>query len=67
MSWLRDVGAALQKTILMEERMSTMSERLTRLALLYDDLDRRLARLEGKFELLERIGAPRRRRLRPSN
>jgi len=66
MSWLRDVGAALQKAMLMEERMNTMSERLTRLALLYDDLDRRLARLEGKFELLERIGAPRRRRLPPS-
>src|SRR5574341_1543131 len=59
MTWLRDVGAALQKAVLMEERMSTMSERLTRLVRLYEDLDRRLARIEGKFELLERMGAPR--------
>lgn len=63
MTWLREVGAALQKAILMEERMSTMSERVTRLALLYEDLDRRLARIEGKFELLEKMGAPRGRRL----
>jgi len=66
MSWLRDIGAALQKAILMEERMNIRSERLSRLALLYDDVDRRLARIEGKFELLERMSAPRRRRLPPS-
>jgi len=66
MSWMRDIGAALRKAVLMEERMSVMSERLSRLALSYDDLDRRLARLEGKFELLERMGAARRRRLPPS-
>ena len=66
MSWMRDVGAALQKAILMEERMNQMGERLSRLATLYADVDRRLARLEGKFELLERMGAERRRRLPPS-
>ena len=66
MSWMRDIGAALRKAVLMEERMSVMSERLSRRALSYDDLDRRLARLEGKFELLVRMGAARRRRLPPS-
>lgn len=66
MSWVRDVVHVLRQIVLVEERMTLISERLTALAEAYNDLNQRLARLEGKFELLERIGATRPKRLPPS-
>ena len=62
MSWARDAVAALRKMILIEDRVSQLSEQVKKLADSYNDIDRRLLRMEAKFELLERAatGAPRR-------
>jgi len=62
----RDVVEALRKIFVMDERIGRLSEEVKFLAERYEDLDRRLARLEGKFELLESLGAPRRKRLPPA-
>lgn len=63
MSWARDAVIALRKIILIEDRIVQLTGHVKQLAAHYDDLDRRLARLEGKFELIERLGGPRRRSL----
>ncbi len=63
MSWARDVLHALRKIVLVEERIVVLAERVTALASAYDEMSRRLARLEGKFELLERLGSRRGKRL----
>ncbi len=57
MSWARDAIEALRKIILLEERIGLLTEHVKALAATYEDMNRRLARLEGKFELLERMGA----------
>jgi len=66
MSWLQDALLALRKVVLIDSRISELSAQVKALAEAHQNLDRRLARLEGKFELLERMGAARRRRLPPS-
>ena len=63
MSWARDAVAALRKMILIEDRIVQLSDQMRRLAELYGNLDRRLVRLEAKFELLERLGGARGRSL----
>jgi len=62
-SWALESLAAIKRIILLEDRIKTLSEQSERLIDTCRDLDRRLIRLEAKFELLERMGAPRRRRL----
>jgi hypothetical protein len=52
----RDAVAALRKLILIEDRLVQLSDRVKQLAELYGDLDRRVVRLEAKFELIERLG-----------
>ena len=64
MNWVRDVVHVLRRIVLVEERIM-VAERVAALANAYDDVNRRLARLEGKFELLERMGAARLKRLPP--
>ena len=49
----------------MEHRMDTMTEQVKQIALACQDLDRRLVRMEAKFELLERMAAPATRRSLP--
>jgi len=66
MTWVRDVVTVFQKIATIEDRLTYLARRYDALALAYEDLDRRLARLEGKFELLERLGQRGRRRLPPS-
>jgi hypothetical protein len=51
--------------VLIEERMETLSSKVKSLAETCTDLDRRLVRIEAKFELLERMAAPRTRRRLP--
>ena len=63
MSWALESLAAIKRIILLEDRIKTLSEQSERLIDTCRDLDRRLIRLEAKFELLERMGTPRRRRL----
>lgn len=60
MSWARDAVAALRKVILIEDRVETLTSQVKALAEAYSDIDRRLIRLEAKFELLERVATSRR-------
>ncbi len=63
MSWARDAVTALRKMILIEDRIAQLSDQVKQLAELYGDVDRRLVRLEAKFELIERLGGARVRSL----
>jgi hypothetical protein len=62
-SWARDAVAAIRKIVLIEERMETLTAQVKTLAESYTDLDRRLVRVEAKFELIEKMGAASRRAL----
>jgi len=48
---------------LLEDRMEGLSTQVDGLATTFSELDRRLIRLEAKFELLERMASPSRRAL----
>ena len=58
MSWARDAVAAIRKIVLIEERMETLTAQVKQLADGHTDLDRRLVRLEAKFDLIEKMAAP---------
>ncbi len=62
MSWARDALSALRKIILIEDRVARLSDQVKSLADSYADIDRRLIKLEAKFELIERVAGPRRER-----
>jgi len=64
-SWGTEVLAGIRKIVLMEHRMDTLTEQVKQIALSCQDLDRRLVRMEAKFELLERMAAPPARRPLP--
>jgi hypothetical protein len=65
MSWAADALKTLKKVILIEEKVTTLAEDVKALALRYQELSERLARIEGKFEAYERVAsAPGRKRLR---
>jgi hypothetical protein len=49
--------------VLIEDRMEALTVQVKHLADGYTDLDRRLVRLEAKFDLLEKMAAPGRRAL----
>lgn len=55
MSWAGDALKSLRKIILIEDKITTMAEDVKTLALLYQELSERLARMEGKFEAYERL------------
>jgi predicted nucleic acid-binding Zn-ribbon protein len=63
MSWARDTLEALKRIILLEDRIRSLTEESQRLMDKCQDLDRRLIRMEAKFELLERMATPSRRAL----
>jgi len=58
MSWATDAYAAIRKIVLLEDRMENLAKQVDSLATSFGELDRRLIRLEAKFELLERMAAP---------
>jgi hypothetical protein len=60
-SWAGEAVAAIRKMVLIEDRMTGLSDQVKRLASCYDDLDRRLHRLEAKFEFIEHVGSARNR------
>jgi negative regulator of replication initiation len=62
-SWARDAVAAIRKIVLIEDLMETLTAQVKTLAESYTDIDRRLVRIEAKFELIEKMGAARRREL----
>jgi hypothetical protein len=61
MSWPRDAFEALRQIVLIENRINTMTDTVKELAVACLEMDRRLVRVEAKFELLERMAAPSRR------
>jgi hypothetical protein len=61
MSWAAEAVGAIRKMVLIEDRMNMLSDQVKRLAASYDDLDRRLHRLEAKFEFIEHVGSVRER------
>lgn len=65
MSWARDAVAAIRKIVLIEDRMESLTARVKDLAEAYTDIDRRLVRLEAKFELMERMAGGAARRALP--
>ena len=65
MSWAAEVLTGIRKIVLIEHRMETLTEQVKQIALACQDLDRRLLRVEAKFELLERMAAPAARRSLP--
>jgi hypothetical protein len=62
-SWTRDALAAIKRIILLEDRITRLTKQAEELMEVCTDLDRRLVRIEAKFELLERMAAPGRRSL----
>ena len=65
MSLAKDAVVALKNIVLIHEKVGLLADDLKTLYAVCDDLKERVARLEGKFELLERMSAGRGRRLRP--
>ena len=63
MSWARDAVSAIRKIVLIEDRMEALTAQVKQLAEGYTDLDRRLVRMEAKFDLIEKTAAPGRRAL----
>ena len=63
MSFARDAYAAFKKILLVEERIAQLSEGVKGLQTDVNQHAERLAKLEGKFELLEQALGARRRKL----
>ena len=63
MSWTRDALTAIKRMVLIEDRIASLSKQAEQLMEVCKDLDRRLLRIEAKFELLERMASPGRRTL----
>ena len=57
MTWAGDALKSLRKIILIEEKITGLAEDVKFLALRYQDLSERLARIEGKFDAYERVSA----------
>jgi hypothetical protein len=57
MTWAGEALKSLKKIILIEEKITGLAEDVKFLALRYQDLSERLARIEGKFEAYERVSA----------
>jgi len=64
-TWAGDALAAIRKIVLIEERIGRLSEQVKVLADSYVELDRRLLKMEAKFELLESLSGQ--RKVLPAN
>lgn len=53
MSWASEALQAIRKLVLIEDRMERLANHTDKLAIKCQELDLRMARIEGKFELLE--------------
>jgi hypothetical protein len=60
-SWARDAVAAIRKIVLIEERMENLTSQVKHIAEGYAEMDRRLVRLEAKFDLIEKMATAARR------
>ena len=63
MTWAGEALAAIRKIVLIEERIGSLTEQVKVLADSYVELDRRLLKMEAKFELLESLSGRQRRAL----
>jgi ubiquinone biosynthesis protein UbiJ len=63
MSLVQDILAGLTRMVTIEDRISRLADDVKRLQLDVAGHGERLARLEGKFELLEATAPARRRKL----
>ena len=64
MSWATEAVGAIRKIVLIEDRVERLANQVNQLAETCQNLDRRLIRLEAKFELIEKVATTRRRSLR---
>ena len=64
MSWARDAIGAIRKIVLLEDRVERLASQVDSLAEVCKDMDRRLVRLEAKFELIEKAALSRPRQMR---
>ena len=64
MSWASDAIGAIRKIVLLEDRVERLASQVDSLAEVCKDMDRRLVRLEAKFELIEKAALSRPRQLR---
>jgi len=62
-TWAGEALAAIRKIVLIEERIGSLSDQVKILADSYVELDRRLLRMEAKFELLESLSGRQRNAL----
>jgi len=62
-TWAGEALAAIRKIMLIEERIGGLSERVKVLTDSYVELDRRLLKMEAKFELLETLSGRQRQAL----
>lgn len=60
MSWASEAVGAIRKVVLIEDRIERVADQVNLLAETCRDLDRRLVRLEAKFDLIEKMAAGRR-------
>lgn len=63
MTWAGEALAAIRKIVLIEERIGGLTEQVKVLADSYVELDRRLLKMEAKFELLENLSGRHRKAL----
>ncbi|HXY26081.1 MAG TPA: hypothetical protein VEI73_15600 [Candidatus Acidoferrum sp.] len=57
MSWASEAVGAIRKIVLIEDRLDRVATQVDELAETCRDLDRRMVRLEAKFELLEKVAS----------
>jgi hypothetical protein len=62
-TWAGEALAAIRKIVLIEERIVGLTEQVKVLADSYVELDRRLLKMEAKFELLETLSGRQRKAL----
>ena len=60
MSWASEEVGAIRKLVLIEDRLDRVANHVDQLAEGCQDLDRRLVRLEAKFELIDKVATSRR-------
>lgn len=63
MTWAGEALAAIRKIVLIEERIGSLTDQVKVLADSYVELDRRLLKMEAKFELLETLSGRNRKAL----
>jgi hypothetical protein len=66
-TWAGEALAAIRKIILIEDRIGGLTEQVKMLADSYLELDRRLLKMEAKFELLENLSGRQRKTLPASS